>query len=120
MRDSNNDFHPEAAAEIEKLGSAESAEMRHLVRVMFRRRRAVIKTGNMDANAIAHTLTDGRIIYLFEQAGRVGGMLAFLYVKDEIFYVLSAAGYEGDWNVEASETAYFQALAAAVRRIDEI
>ena len=120
MRESANDYHSKALTEIEKLASAESAEMRRLVRVLLRRRRAVIKTGRMDADAIPHTLQDGRVIYLFEQAGSKGGLTAFLYVKGDVFYLLSAAGYEGTWNVEASEAAYFRALKAAVRRIDEI
>ncbi|HTE14796.1 MAG TPA: hypothetical protein VK642_06940 [Burkholderiales bacterium] len=120
MRESEHDFHPEALAEIDVLASSKFAEIRHLVRVLFRRRRAVIDSNKMDPDAIPHTLSDGRVIHFFEQGGRQGGLAAFLYVKDDIFYLLSVAGYEGRWNVEASETSYFRALAAAVRRIDEI
>ncbi len=120
MRESEHDFHPEALTEIEALAKSASAEMRQLVRVLMRRRRAVIDSDDMDADAMPHTLSDGRIMHLFEQAGRQGGLAAFLHVKDDVFYLLSAAGYEGGWNIEASEAAYFRALAAAVRRVDEI
>jgi len=120
MRESEHDFHPEALTEIEALAASASAEIRQLVRVLLRRRRAVIDSNTMDADAMPHTLADGRVMHLFEQAARQGGLVAFLHAKDEVFYLLSAAGYEGGWNVEASEAAYFRALAAAVRRIDEI
>ncbi len=120
MRESGHDYHPDALAEIESLAKSASAEMRQLVRVLLRRRRAVIDSNTMDVDAMAHTLSDGRVMHCFEQAGRQGGLAAFLHAKDDVFYLLSAASYEGGWNVEASEAAYFRALAAAVRRIDEI
>ena len=59
-------------------------------------------------------------MHYFEEGGRTGGLVAFLYIKDDIFYLLSVADYRGRWNVEASEAAYFRALSAAVRRIDEV
>jgi hypothetical protein len=120
MRDVENDYHSKALEEIEKLADSPSAEVRGLVRALLRRRRKVIASDTMDSEAIPHPLPDGRVMYHFEQGGRAGGLVAFLYIKDDIFYLLSVAGYEGRWDVEASEKAYFTALAAAVRRIDEI
>jgi hypothetical protein len=120
MRDVEQDYHPAVLAEVEVLANSTSAEVRALVRALLRRRRRVIATDKMDADAIAHTLPDGRVLYHFEQAGREGGLIGFLYVKDDIFYLLSVSDYEGRWNVQASETSYFRALAAAVHRIDEV
>jgi hypothetical protein len=120
MRDVEQDYHPQALAEVEVLANSVSTEMRGLVRALLRRRRRVILTDRMDPDAIAHTLPDGRIIYHFEQGGREGGLVAFLCVKDDIVYLLSVSDYQGRWNVQGSETSYFRALSAAVRRIDEI
>lgn len=120
MRDSEHDYHPAALAEIEAVANSESAEMRNLARVLLRRRRTVIASDKMDPDAVPHTLPDGRTFYMFEQCGSPGGLVAFLYVKDDVFFLLSAASYEGRWNVEGSEASYFRALAAAVRRIDEV
>ena len=120
MRDVEQDYRPQALAEINVPANSVSAEMRGLVRALLRRRRRVIETDKMDPDTIAHTLPDGRVIYHFEQGGREGGLIAFLYVKDDIFYLLSVSTYQGRWNVQASETSYFQALSEAVRRIDEI
>jgi hypothetical protein len=120
MRESEHDYHPQALAEIKAIASSESAEIRGLVRALLRRRRAVIDTGKMDPDAIPHTLPDGRVMYHFELGGREGGLVAFLSVKDDVFYLLSVADYRGRWNVKELQESYFRALRAAVRRIDEI
>jgi|GEM_PF-3820598 len=122
MRDVKHDFHPKAGEALETYATSDAAEVRQLARALLRRRRRVIDTGVMDADAIAHTLANGRVIYQFEQAGYNAGLIAFLCIKDEVFYLLSVVGYEASWfaATDASEKAYFQALGEAVRRIDEI